>query len=600
MRLVPKRRKIRPTPILPSVTTRATTRGKASCQEKPALLAPACTAPSYGDAPHAVRRSLSFSSLAAIFGGMIASPIRNALVSVSDKTGLLPLAQGLADAGVTIYSTGGTRRHLSEAGIDVVDVADYTGFPEMMDGRVKTLHPKVHGGLLCRRDLPEHRAALEQHDIVPFDLVVVNLYPFEQTIAKQGVADAEAIEQIDIGGPSMIRSAAKNHQFVTVATNPTQYEVVLKEIAAHGATTGATRRQLAQAAFAQTARYDAAIASYFARTASSGPDDNAAAEASFPAETTLTLKRKSTLRYGENPHQLAALFAADEPTPGSLVAARQLHGKELSYNNLLDLDAAQAVAASLPRPGVAVLKHNNPCGAATGASLAEAAEKAWAGDPVSAFGSVLGVNVPVDGPMAELLSEPGKFVEAIIAPSFTPEAVEILTTRPKWKANVRLLETGDRTHGPGQLTYRQIDGGWLCQSADDGQDQPAEWQTVTEASPTADQQADLAFAWAACRHVKSNAIVLARQESLVGVGAGQMSRVDAVEIALKKAGERTRGAVLASDAFFPFDDSIEAAAKAGVGAVIQPGGSRRDEEVIAACNRHGLPMIFTGRRHFRH
>ncbi|RIK87189.1 MAG: bifunctional phosphoribosylaminoimidazolecarboxamide formyltransferase/inosine monophosphate cyclohydrolase [Planctomycetota bacterium] len=548
---------------------------------------------------------------------MTTSPrIQRALLSVSDKSGLLPLAEGLAACGIEIFSTGGTRRHLEEAGLPVRDVADYTGFPEMMDGRVKTLHPKVHGGILCRHDNADDMAALALHGILTFELVAVNLYPFEQTIARPGVSIDEAIEQIDIGGPSMIRSAAKNHQFVTVATDPAQYAAILKQVETHGYTTPALRRELAGAAFAKTAAYDAAIARYFtqisadsAAPAHSSPDlarSGLAAELSDQSRLsnepniTLSLNYRAPLRYGENPHQTAALYALGDAGPHTLVNAEQLHGKELSYNNLLDLDAALAVVRSLPQPAVAVLKHNNPCGAATAATLAQAAAKAWQGDPLSAFGSVLGVNVAVDAAMADFLSEPGKFVEAIVAPDFTAEALQILTTKPKWRDNVRLLRVGAIEPGRGAAQWRPIDGGMLCQAADDLPDLPDQWRAVTERHPSDALRKDLQFAWAACRHVKSNAIVIARDGALVGVGAGQMSRVDSVEIALKKAGPRARGAVLASDAFFPFDDSIGPAAAAGVAAVIQPGGSRRDEEVIAACNRHGLPMIFTGRRHFRH
>lgn len=525
-------------------------------------------------------------------------PIKRALLSVSDKSNLENFARELVAAGVELFSTGGTRRTLEEAGIAVRDVADYTGFPEMMDGRVKTLHPKVHGGLLCRHDNPTDMASLAEHDIATFELVVVNLYPFEQTVAREGVTPEEAIEQIDIGGPSMVRSAAKNHAFVTIATDPSQYEAILAQIQADGCTSLEFRRELAGAAFAKTAKYDTAIAKYFSEHLVSSA--NSAEGSEFPEQANLSLERRATLRYGENPHQSAALYASPEAAPNSLVNAEQLNGKELSYNNLLDLDAAMAIARSLPQPGVAVLKHNNPCGAATSKSLAEAAEKAWAGDPVSAFGSVLGVNVPVDAPMAEVLAEPGKFVEAIVAPDFTPEALEVLTTKPKWKANVRLLRLGEFPEGNAAAQFRQIDGGMLCQSADDLADDTSSWEVVTEAQPSDQLRADLVLAWAACRHVKSNAIVLARDEALVGVGAGQMSRVDSVEISIRKAGERTQGAVLASDAFFPFDDSIHQAAAAGIAAVIQPGGSRRDDEVIAACNQHNLPMIFTGKRHFRH
>ena len=538
--------------------------------------------------------------------------IERALVSVSDKAGLTEFARGLAAAGVELYASGGTRRHLEEAGVAVRDVAAYTGFPEMMDGRIKTLHPKIHGGILCRRDRPDDMAAIAGQGIVPFELVVVNLYPFAQTIAQEGVTVEDAIEQVDIGGPALVRAAAKNHAFVTIACNPAQYEQILKQVQATGATTPELRRELAAAAFAHTADYDAAIAAYFAKVPVGGVSDadggttmetKSASETPptrFSEQVTLSLRRAAMLRYGENPHQAAALYASPDATPGSLVRAEILHGKELSYNNLLDLDSALATARSLQRPGVAVLKHNNPCGAATAESLGEAMRRAWNGDPVSAFGSVLGFNVPVDSAAAEFLAEPDRFVEAIVAPDFTPEAFEILTTKPKWKSNVRLLKVGAIEPGRGGTELRQISGGMLCQTADDLPDDESQWKVVTETQPTAAQQADLRFAWAVCRHVKSNAIVLANEQALVGVGAGQMSRVDSVEIAIRKAGDRARGAVLASDAFFPFADSIEHAAAAGVAAIIQPGGSRRDEAVIAACNRHGLPMIFTGRRHFRH
>jgi phosphoribosylaminoimidazolecarboxamide formyltransferase/IMP cyclohydrolase len=521
---------------------------------------------------------------------MTLSPkIQRALLTVSDKTGLADFARGLVAAGVELFSTGGTRKHLEEAGVPVRDVAEYTGFPEMMDGRVKTLHPKIHGGILCRHDNPDDMSALAKHGIASFELVVVNLYPFERTVAKPGVTIEEAIENIDIGGPSLTRSAAKNHAFVTIATDARQYGAVLEQIRATGATTPELRRDLAGAAFARTAEYDAAIAAYFASLTAGGE-----------ANRSIPLDFRTTLRYGENPHQSASLHAFADAGPHALVNARQLHGKELSYNNLLDLDAALACVRSLPQPAVAVLKHNNPCGAATAATLGEAVAKAWDGDPLSAFGSVLGVNVAVDAAMAEFLAEPGKFVESIVAPEFTPQAIAILTTKPKWKDNVRLLAVGAVEPGRGARQWRQIDGGMLQQDADDLSDNPGEWKVVTERQPTAELQSDLAFAWAVCRYVKSNAIVLVNHGALVGVGAGQMSRVDSVQIALQKAGDRARGAVLASDAFFPFDDSIGPAAAAGVAAVIQPGGSRRDDEIIAACNKHGLPMIFTGRRHFRH
>lgn len=531
------------------------------------------------------------------FNAKMTSPkIERAILSVSDKTGLVEFARELAAAGVELFASGGTRRHLEEAGIPVREVASYTGFPEMMDGRLKTLHPKIHGGILARRDRPDDMTSLAAEGIVPFELVVVNLYPFAATIARKGVTVEEAIEQIDIGGPTLVRGAAKNHAFVTIACEPAQYGRILEEFRAGRATTPALRRELAGAAYAHTGRYDTAIGAYFARLRT----ESQAESNEFPDELRVTLRREAALRYGENPHQAAAVYASPDATPGSLVRAQQLHGKELSYNNLLDLDSALAIARSLPAPGVAVLKHNNPCGAATAATLAQATERAWNGDPVSAFGSVLGFNVPVDAASAEFLAEPGQFVEAIIAPSFTPEAFEILTTKPKWKANVRLLAVGAMEPGRGGLELRQISGGMLCQTADDLPDDETTWQVVTSAEPTDVQLADLKFAWAVCRHVKSNAIVLAKERALLGVGAGQMSRVDSVEIAIAKASDRVGGAVLASDAFFPFEDSIHRAAAAGIAAIIQPGGSRRDAEVIAACNQHGLAMIFTGARHFRH
>ena len=388
--------------------------------------------------------------------------IQRALISVSDKTGLVDFARQLAAAGVEIYSTGGTARHLAEAQIEVKEISQYTHFPEMMDGRLKTLHPKVHGGILCRRDQAQDMDAAGEHGIVPFELVVVNLYPFEQTIARPGVTIDEAIEQIDIGGPTMVRAAAKNHAFVTLATDPSQYAPVAEQILAQGSTSALLRRQLAGAAFARTAAYDTAIATYFAalpELAGEPAGEDEAGEHRFEPQIKLQFQRRTTLRYGENPHQAAALYVPTGQVPApyvsepaglhTLAQAEQLHGKELSYNNLLDLDAALASVRSLPRPGVVVLKHNNPCGAATAPSLAAAAGKAWDGDPVSAFGSVLGVNVPVDGPMAQFLAEPGKFVEAIVAPDFDADAIEILTTKPKWKKNVRLLRVGEVAPGRG-------------------------------------------------------------------------------------------------------------------------------------------------------
>ncbi len=519
--------------------------------------------------------------------------IQRALLSVSDKLGLADFARALAAAGVELFSTGGTRRHLESEGIPVRDIADYTGFPEMMDGRLKTLHPKVAGGILCRHDNPEDMAALREHGIASFELVVVNLYPFQATIARPGVTVDEAIEQIDIGGPTMVRAAAKNHAFVTIATQPSQYSRILEQVRASGETTFELRRELAGAAFEMTAVYDRAIADFFAQQ-----QDHEAEP--FPPQLNLTLERREVLRYGENPHQQAALYAKPNVCGANLVSAKQLNGKELSYNNLLDLDSALAIARSLPDAAAVVIKHNNPCGAASATTLAEATRRAMAGDPVSAFGSVLGFNQTIDAATAEVLAEPGLFVEAIVAPDFDDAALEILTTKPKWKQNVRLLKVGLFDAPPETYQLRHIDGGLLLQEADVLPEPEHEWQVVTEKQADDALLAELRFAWAVCRHVKSNAIVVCKERSLLGAGAGQMSRVDSVEIAIRKAGERVRGAVLASDAFFPFDDSVQAAAEAGIAALIQPGGSRRDEEVIAACNQHGLPMIFTGRRHFKH
>ncbi|HVU87038.1 MAG TPA: bifunctional phosphoribosylaminoimidazolecarboxamide formyltransferase/IMP cyclohydrolase [Pirellulales bacterium] len=517
--------------------------------------------------------------------------VGRAIISVSDKTGLAEFAHGLAAAGVEIYSTGGTRRFLVEQGLSVRDIADYTGFPEMMDGRVKTLHPKVFGGILWRRDNPEDKHSLAAHGIESFDLVVVNLYPFEQTVAR-GASDEETIEQIDIGGPSLVRAAAKNHAFVTIATSPDQYSRILAELSAKGGISYGLRRQLAAEAYAHTARYDAGIARWFAATGPEPAED-------FPARLDLSVDLKEVLRYGENPHQRAALYAERLSTP-NLVGARQLNGKELSYNNLLDLDSALAIVRGLARPAAVVIKHNNPCGAAAAEQLSVAAGRAMAGDPVSAFGSVLGFNRMVDLATAEVLCEPGLFVEAIVAPDFAPDALVALTTRPKWKANVRLLAVGAWGPARPRFEYRQVDGGLLRQEADVLPDPIESWTVATTAAPSDAVRADLEFAWAIVRHVKSNAIVLAKDQTLLGTGAGQMSRVDSVRIAIEKAGPKAAGSVLGSDAFFPFPDSIDLAAAAGVKAVVQPGGSRNDEEVTAACNRHGISMLLTGRRHFKH
>ncbi|MGA2064175.1 MAG: bifunctional phosphoribosylaminoimidazolecarboxamide formyltransferase/IMP cyclohydrolase [Thermoguttaceae bacterium] len=522
---------------------------------------------------------------------MQSPPIRRALVSVSDKSGLAQFVRGLVSAGAEIYSTGGTRKHLEGEGIPVHDVSEYTGFPEMMDGRLKTLHPKVFGGILCRHDNPQDMKAIAEHGILSFELVVVNLYPFEATVARPDVTPAEAIEKIDIGGPSLVRAAAKNHAFTTIATSASQYAEIAEQVRASGCTTFELRQRLAAEAFAHTAKYDQAIAAYFAGQTAEGP---------FPGTLQLGLTRKAVLRYGENPHQRAALYAATAGGGANAVGAVQLNGKELSYNNLLDLDSALEIVRGFAEPAVSVIKHNNPCGAATAATLAEAARNGLAGDPLSAFGSVLGMNRVVDAATAGVLAEPGLFIEAVIAPDFAPEALEILTTKPKWKANVRLMRAGDLGQPPTSWAYRFLDGGLLMQDADILPDPEGDWKVVTEAQPTEAQLADLRFGWAIVRHVKSNAIVLCKGRMLLGTGAGQMSRVDSTEIAIKKAGDRAAGSVMASDAFFPFPDSIEKAAAAGVAAVIEPGGSVKDAEAIAACNRFRLPMIFTGRRHFKH
>ncbi len=522
---------------------------------------------------------------------------RRALVSVSDKSGLEPFIKGLVQLGFEIISTGGTRKFLEHANVPVMDISSYTGFPEIMDGRVKTLHPKVHGAILGRPDLAEDAVAIREHGIVPFELVVVNLYPFEQTIAKPGVTVAEAIENIDIGGPSMVRSSAKNHAYVGVVSSPCQYGRVLEQLQT-GKLTPEFRSQLAAAAFEMTARYDRAIADYMAKLDAPAEATQAAA---FDDTLNLQFKKRFELRYGENPHQKAAFFV--EPTFAShtLAAAEQLNGKELSYNNLLDVDAALAIVREFDQPAAVVIKHNNPCGCAIGSTLAEAFRKAYDGDPVSAFGSVIGFNREIDLATAELLCEPGRFVEAIICPGYAAGAFEALTTKPKWKNNVRLLKLPSLTAaGETMLEYRRVSGGLLVQDRDDRPDPQADWKFVTKRTPTDAELTDLKFGWLVCKHVKSNAIVYVKDGMAVGVGAGQMSRLDSAEIAAKKSGERSQGGIVASDAFFPFRDGIDAAAKAGIRAVIQPGGSVKDEEVIAAANEHGMAMIFTGRRHFKH
>jgi phosphoribosylaminoimidazolecarboxamide formyltransferase / IMP cyclohydrolase len=525
--------------------------------------------------------------------------IRLALLSVSDKSGLIDLARGLAAFHVELISTGGTRKALADAGLSVRDVSEVTGFPEMLDGRVKTLHPRIHGGILAVRDNPEHAKTLQEHGISPIDLVVCNLYPFEATVSRPGATHEEIIENIDIGGPSMVRSAAKNYRDVAIVTSPDQYAAILEEMRQHnGALSLATRQQLAAAAFARTAAYDRAISAYFARLAEAEP---------FPASLDLRLERRQSLRYGENPHQRAAFYVEPDAPPASVARAEVLHGKELSYNNLLDLDSALNLIREFSEPAAVVIKHNNPCGAAIAGSLVEAFRKAYEGDPLSAFGGILGFNGEVDEATAMQISEPNRFVECIIAPGFSDAAFHVLTTRPSWKKSVRLLKTGPLDAGGTGVSpvlskrdYRRVVGGLLVQDRDFGSDDFGQLKVVTKRAPSEEEMRDLRFIWLVCKHVKSNAIVLGKGGMVVGVGAGQMSRVDSVQIAVRKAGELSKGAVLASDAFFPFRDNVDEAARAGVTAIIQPGGSVRDADSIQACDEHGLAMVFTGIRHFRH
>jgi phosphoribosylaminoimidazolecarboxamide formyltransferase/IMP cyclohydrolase len=533
--------------------------------------------------------------------------IQRALLSVSDKSGLIDFARGLHELGVELISTGGTRSTLAAAGLPVRDVADVTGFPEILDGRVKTLHPRIHAGILAVRDNPQHQATLQQHAVAPIDLVVCNLYPFEATVGRPGATHEEIVENIDVGGPSMIRAAAKNYHDVAIVIEPGQYAAVLEELRAHNrALTLATREGLAAAAFTRTAAYDRAIARYFAQRSPLSPGgrgEGGEGKALLPAVLDLAFERKQALRYGENPHQKAGFYVEPGFRQPSVSTAEVLHGKELSYNNLLDLDSALNLVREFAEPAAVVIKHNNPCGAAIGATLEEAFRKAYEGDPLSAFGGILGFNQVVDEATATQITEPNRFVECVIAPGYSDAALHLLTTRSSWKKSVRLLRCGPLlgVGVPPRLDYRSVAGGLLVQEADTaGAAELDAAKVVTKRLPTPQERADLRFAWLVCKHVKSNAIVLARGGMVVGVGAGQMSRVDAVHLAVRKAGERVKGAVLASDAFFPFRDNIDEAAKAGVAAVVQPGGSVRDAEVITACDEHGLAMLLTGVRHFRH
>jgi phosphoribosylaminoimidazolecarboxamide formyltransferase/IMP cyclohydrolase len=517
---------------------------------------------------------------------MADTPIARALISVFDKTGLVPFAKFLADHDVELLSTGGTARALTEAGMAVKEVSDHTGFPEMMGGRVKTLHPLIHGGVLARRDDTDHCASMEQHGIAAIDMVVSNLYPFEETL-RRGADFADCIENIDIGGPALIRSAAKNHDFVTIVTDPSDYEAVMSEMSkSDGATGDALRRQLAATAFGRTAAYDALIAGWLEETAGHG----------FPQHFTIAGSLRQRLRYGENPHQEAAFYAGGDDRPG-VATARQLQGKELSYNNLNDTDAAFALVAEFERPAVAIIKHANPCGVAEADTLRAAYENALACDPVSAFGGVIAINRLLDRATAEAIAE--LFAEVVIAPDAEDDAIAAL----EGKKNMRLLISGAvPVPSAAALNVRSLAGGFLVQGGDSMFVREADLKVVTTRAPSKAELKDLLFACRVAKHAKSNAIVYARGSRTVGVGAGQMSRVDAARIAAWKAAEHlgAAGSVVASDAFFPFADGLHVAIEAGVTAAIQPGGSLRDDEIIAAANEADVAMVFTGLRHFRH
>jgi phosphoribosylaminoimidazolecarboxamide formyltransferase/IMP cyclohydrolase len=519
-----------------------------------------------------------------------------ALLSVSDKRGLADFARGLQQLGFSLLSTGGTLEALKSASIPARPVSEHTSFPEILGGRVKTLHPRVHGGLLANLDLPAHRAELEQHGIQPISLLAVNLYPFRETVGR-GAPFAEAVEQIDVGGPAMVRAAAKNSAHVAVVVDPDDYGPVLEELRQRGAVSAGTRRRLMRKAFAHTAAYDASIARYLEAEAA-GEGGEGLAPDPFPAELTLPFIRSQRLRYGENPHQRAALYREHAPRSSPTVAfARVLQGKELSYNNLLDLDAALALALEFPEaPCAAIIKHNTPCGVALGADLTGAYRTARAVDEVSAFGGIVALNRPVDEATAAALAE--TFLEAVIAPAFAPRAQELLSA----KKSLRLLETGGAElarQGAPQVELRSISGGLLVQDRDE-REPPGEWKVATRRAPTELELRMLRFAWRVCKHVKSNAIVFSTADRMVAAGGGQTSRVDSVKIAAGRGGASLKGTACASDAFFPFRDGLDEVARAGATCVAQPGGSVRDPEVIAAADEHGLAMVLTGARHFRH
>ncbi|GMQ92326.1 MAG: bifunctional phosphoribosylaminoimidazolecarboxamide formyltransferase/IMP cyclohydrolase [Gammaproteobacteria bacterium] len=523
------------------------------------------------------------------------SKIKRALISVSDKTGIAEFAKQLAGFDIEILSTGGTAKLLAEQGIPVTEVSDYTGFPEMLDGRVKTLHPRIHGGLLGRRDLASHTEAMEQHDIPPIDMVVVNLYPFEQTIAREDCDLALAIENIDIGGPTMLRSAAKNHASVTVIVDANDYAPVLQAMQDHqGATTGALRFQLALKVFEHTARYDGAIANYLSKWNAEGTDQEA-----FGGSYSAQWHKAQDMRYGENPHQPAAFYVDPVSNTGCIAAATQIQGKELSYNNIADTDAALECVKSFIEPACVIVKHANPCGVAITDNIHKAYELAFQTDPTSAFGGIIAFNQTLDAGTARAIID-RQFVEVIIAPGIDEDAKKVLAE----KKNVRVLESGPWQHAvsPG-LDFKRVVGGLLIQQRDTGVINEDDLKIVTRRSPSADEMRDLLFAWKIGKFVKSNAIVYCKNGQTIGIGAGQMSRVYSARIAAIKAADEqleVKGSVMASDAFFPFRDGLDQAAEVGITAVIQPGGSMRDDEVIAAADEHGIAMVFTGMRHFRH
>ncbi len=515
------------------------------------------------------------------------NPIQRALISVSDKTGILDFALELQKYGVEILSTGGTADLLRKGGIPVIQVSDYTGFPEMMDGRIKTLHPRVHGGILARRDVPEHVKSMEDHGIRPIDLVVINLYPFEQTVANKDCSLEDAIENIDIGGPAMVRSAAKNSKDVVVIVNPVDYGKILEEMK-DGAVTLETRRRLSRDAFAHTARYDSLIATYLTEKWDSGTE--------FPPLLTRPFEKVQDLRYGENPHQTAALYKESSSLPSEIISAKQLQGKELSFNNFIDLNAAWELVKEFDKGAAVIIKHTNPCGVALGEDQLNTFIVAREVDATSAFGGILGFNRPVTAQTAEEIVK--NFVEAVVAPGFEPEALELFAT----KKNVRLMlmpETGS-TGEAGKLDLKRIGGGLLVQSPDTLTYVEEQLKVASERKPNDREIEDMKFAWIVAKHVKSNAIVYAKGQEILGIGAGQMSRVDSARVAVEKAHKSLEGAVMASDAFFPFRDSVDEAAKNGITAIISPGGSIRDEEVLQAANEHKIAMLFTGTRHFKH